>query len=58
MSSTYKSLRILRMPNGKYRLCFFEGERFVQYHHGSDMDTREQAVRRKSNYENTYGMKQ
>lgn len=56
MSSTYRSLRILRMPNGKFRLCFFKGEKFVAYHRGTDMDTKEEAERRKRNYERTYGI--
>lgn len=59
MSSTYKRegrrLRIQRDTNGKYKLVFEEKGKSGRIL-GTDMDTRDEAVRRKAAYAKTYGV--
>jgi hypothetical protein len=50
-----QEIQILKRPNGKYCLAVMQGDVIIGYRRGKDMDTREQAERRKKNIEKTYG---
>jgi len=50
-----KRLRILRDTKGKYKLVFEENGRSGRIL-GGDMDTRDEAMRRKAAYAKTYGV--